>query len=385
MQGAHSRHQRYRIAAPPPFAEAPPKRGDGSIDGKGCGQADHPALFARAPDASKSWLLRPLIYGLLTLTDYCWSAGRLADSIWLKLMVGHASSLSPKPRSAHVIVLGNEKGGSGKSTLAVHLIIALLKEGYRVASIDTDSRQLSLTRYIENRARFARKAGIELQAPTHYSVCLGEGKVVAEVEAREFAAFAEIIERLGERFDFVVVDTPANDSYRMRLSHAMADTLVTPINDSFVDLDVLGQIEGETLSVRAVSQYAELVQAARRDRAVAGMRETNWVVARNRIATIANRNQRNVIAGMQKLSGMLGFRIADGISERLIFRELFPTGLTVFDTLERRVLGTEPTMSHVAARREIRELLEHLRLPKPPVRPVLGGGPVLAAVAAAAQ
>jgi chromosome partitioning protein len=313
-------------------------------------------------------------------------AGRLADSIWFKLMVSHAQYLSPRPRSAHVIVLGNEKGGSGKSTLAVHIIIALLKEGHRVASIDTDSRQLSLTRYIENRARFARKACIELQAPTHYSVCLGEGKVVAEVEAREFAAFAEIIERLGERFDFVVVDTPASDSYRMRLSHALADTLVTPINDSFVDLDVLGRIEGETLSVSAISQYAELVQAARRDRLAAGLRETNWIVARNRIATIANRNQRNVIAGMQHLAGMLGFRVADGISERLIFRELFPSGLTVFDTLDRQVLGTEPTMSHVAARREIRELLEHLRLPEPPVRQAaVGGGKVLAAVAAAAH
>lgn len=294
--------------------------------------------------------------------------------------------VSPKPQSAHVIVLGNEKGGSGKSTLAVHIIIALLKEGHRVASIDTDSRQLSLTRYIENRARFARRSGIELQTPTHFSVCLGEGKVVAEVEEREFAAFAEIIDRLGERVDFVVIDTPASDSYRMRLSHAMADTLVTPVNDSFVDLDVLGRVEGETLNVQAVSQYADLVQAARRNRQAAGLRETRWVVARNRIATIANRNQRNVIGGMQQLSAMLGFQVAEGISERLIFRELFPTGLTVFDTLERKVLGVEPTMSHVAARREIRELLDHIRPPlRTPVRPAAGGGQVLAAVAAAAQ
>ena len=300
-------------------------------------------------------------------------------------MASQVSWSSPKPKSAHVIVLGNEKGGSGKSTLAVHIIIALLKEGHRVASIDTDSRQLSLTRYVENRARFARRAGIELQTPAHFSVCLGEGQVVAEVEAREFAAFAEIVERLGERFDFVVVDTPASDAYRMRLSHAMADTLVTPINDSFVDLDVLGRVAGETLDVHATSQYADLVQTARRNRKAAGLPETNWIVARNRIATIANRNQRNVIAGMQQLSSLLGFRVAEGISERLIFRELFPTGLTVFDTLERKILGVEPTMSHVAARREIRELLDHLRLPARVVQPAAGGGQVRAAVAAAAQ
>jgi chromosome partitioning protein len=192
---------------------------------------------------------------------------------------------------------------------------------------------------------------------------LGEGAVVAEVEAREFAAFAEIIDRLGERFDFVVIDTPANDTYRMRLSHAMADTLVTPVNDSFVDLDVLGRVDGDTLAVRTASQYAELVQAARRDRLSAGQREMDWVVVRNRIGTLASRNQRKVMDGLEKLSALLGFRIANGISERVIFREFFPSGLTAFDTLDRRVLGVKPTMSHVAARREIRELVDGLRLP----------------------
>lgn len=294
------------------------------------------------------------------------------------------ASASPR-KSAHVIVLGNEKGGCGKSTLAVHLIVALLKRGHRVASIDTDSRQLSLTRYIENRSRFARRSGIELEVPTHYSVRLGEGAVVAEVEAREFAAFAEIIDRLGERFDYVVVDTPASDSYRMRLSHAMADTLVTPINDSFVDLDVLGHVNGEDMTVTGASQYAELALAARRNRTAAGLQATDWIVVRNRIATLANRSQRHIIAGLERLSAMLGFRVADGISERIIFRELFPAGLTVFDTLERKVLGAEPTMSHVAARREIRELLDALRLPQPASAPAVGGGRVATPIAAAAQ
>ena len=272
-------------------------------------------------------------------------------------------SHTPPSKSAHVIVLGNEKGGSGKSTTAVNIIVALIKAGHRVASIDTDSRQLSLTRYIENRSRWARKCGVALEVPTHFSVMLGEGAVVAEVEAREFAAFAEIIDRLGERFDFVVIDTPANDSYRMRLSHALADTLVTPVNDSFVDLDVLGRVDGDTLAVRTASQYAELVQGARRDRLSAGQREMDWVVVRNRIGTLASRNQRKVMDGLEKLSALLGFRIANGISERVIFREFFPSGLTAFDTLDRRVLGVKPTMSHVAARREIRELVDSLRLP----------------------
>lgn len=285
-------------------------------------------------------------------------------------------SHTPASKAAHVIVLGNEKGGAGKSTTAINIIVALIKAGNRVASIDTDSRQLSLTRYIENRSRWARRSGIPLEIPTHFSVRLGEGEVVAEVEAREFAAFAEIVERLGERFDFVVIDTPGNDSYRMRLSHAMADTLVTPVNDSFVDLDVLGRIDGETLAIRNTSQYAEVVLESRRKRMVSGQPELNWVVVRNRISTISSRNQKRVIDGLANLSTLLNFRVADGISERVIFREFFPLGLTVFDTLDPKVLGVKPTMSHVAARREIRELIDKLRLPVrwTTASPVPGGG-----------
>jgi chromosome partitioning protein len=290
---------------------------------------------------------------------------------WDRPMGSH----TPSSKNAHVIVLGNEKGGSGKSTTAVNIIVALIKAGHRVASIDTDSRQLSLTRYIENRSRWARRSGLALEVPTHFSVRLGEGEVVAEVEAREFAAFAEIVERLGERFDFVVIDTPGNDSYRMRLSHAMADTLVTPVNDSFVDLDVLGRIDAETMAIRNASQYAELVLEARRNRMVAGQPELNWVVVRNRISTLASRNQKKVIDGLAKLAALLNFRIADGISERVIFREFFPMGLTAFDTLDPAVLGVKPTMSHVAARREIRELIDRLRLPMrwTTAAPVAGG------------
>jgi chromosome partitioning protein len=246
--------------------------------------------------------------------------------------------------------------------MAMHVVVALLKAGRTVACIDTDSRQLTLTRYLENRARWARRSGVELETPTHFSVKLGEGAVISEVEAREFAGFTEIVDRLGETFDFVVIDTPAGDSYRMRLSHMLADTLVTPVNDSFVDLDVLGRVEGETLKATAPSHYADLVAEARRHRLAAGSGDTDWVVVRNRLSTLASRNQRNVINGLTELAAALDFRIADGVSERVIFREFFPMGLTAFDPLKRAVLGAEPTMSHVAARREIRELVDSLHL-----------------------
>jgi chromosome partitioning protein len=271
----------------------------------------------------------------------------------------------PRAGSAHVIVLGNEKGGSGKSTTAMHIVVALLKSGFRVAAIDTDSRQRTLTRYIENRARWAVRTGLALELPGHFVVALGNGQTVGEIEAQQFAGYVDIIDRVDREFDFVVVDTPGSNSHLMRVSHAMADTLVTPVNDSFLDLDVLGRLDPESLAVVETSHYAGLVEEALRERRMIDGVATDWVVVRNRLSTLASRNQWNVVAGLATLSAMLGFRIADGISERVIFREFFPFGLTAFDAFDRRTLGSEPTMSHVAARREIRELIDYLRLPLP--------------------
>ena len=274
----------------------------------------------------------------------------------------------PKPaaaasRAAHVIVLGNEKGGSGKSTTAMHLIVALLRAGRSVASIDADSRQGSLTRYIDHRRRWARKSGAALDMPEHFSVPLGDGQIVRDIEQREYDALARAIDTIASTVDFVIVDTPAANSYLMKLSHSIADTLVTPLNDSFIDFDVLGRLDPDTLEVVETSHYASLVNEACNYRHTVDGIRPNWVVVRNRLSTLASRNQRDVVHGLRNLSAVLGFRLADGISERVIFRELFLLGLTVFDSLDRKTLGRAPSMSHLAARREVRELIEALDLP----------------------
>src|ERR1700680_579834 len=98
-----------------------------------------------------------------------------------------------KPLSAHVIVLGNEKGGSGKSTTAMHIAVALLKAGQRVATIDLDSRQKSFTHYVENRRAWAQRGQIALELPTHFHVMRSNGPSVEENEASEFADFAHAI------------------------------------------------------------------------------------------------------------------------------------------------------------------------------------------------
>lgn len=270
---------------------------------------------------------------------------------------------SQRPAPAHVIVLGNEKGGSGKSTTAMHLIVGLLKSGARVASIDTDGRQASLTRYVENRAVWAKRTGADLLLPTHFRVPPAEADRVADIEDREFRAFAQAISRTEYGYDFVVIDTAGSNSYLMCVSHAMADTLVTPINDSFVDFDVIGRVEPETYTVVGPSHYAELVREALRQRALVDDQQTDWVVLRNRLSPLKSRNQQNLGRGLEQLSQALGFRIAQGITERLVYREFFPRGLTALDRMDRATFGADPTPSHHAAREEIRALMAALRLP----------------------
>lgn len=268
-----------------------------------------------------------------------------------------------KPASAHVIVLGNEKGGSGKSTTAMHVAVALMQAGQRVATIDLDSRQKSFTHYVENRRDWAERARIKLDVPRHFCVARGSALRVDEVEAQEFSVFAEAITTVENTHDFVVVDTPGSDSYLMRLAHSMADTLITPLNDSFVDFDVLGRVDPTTFEVTGVSHYAEMVREARRQRRLVDGGLIDWVVLRNRLSTLGSRNKRLVGEGVDELGKQLGFRAADGFAERLIYREFFPRGLTALDELNEDTLGQRLNFSHVTARDEVKALIEALKLP----------------------
>ncbi len=268
-----------------------------------------------------------------------------------------------RPRSAYVVVLGNEKGGSGKSTLAMHIAVALMKAGQRVATVDLDSRQQSFTHYIENRRAWAKHAQLDLELPTHYCISRAEGLKVVDNEVAEFSALAQAVESLEHSHDFLVVDTPGHDSYLMRLAHSMADTLITPLNDSFVDFDVLGTVDPATFAVTGTSHFSEMVREARRQRRIVDHATTDWIVVRNRLSMLGSRNKRLVGEGLQELSLRLGFRSVDGFAERVIFREFFPRGLTALDDLTETTLGTRPSMSHVTARQEVETLMTSLKLP----------------------
>jgi len=262
-----------------------------------------------------------------------------------------------------VVVLGNEKGGSGKSTTALHIAVALLKAGQRVATIDLDSRQQSFTHYIENRRAWGERARVQLELPTHYCVERGESNSMEENEATEFANFSKAISAIEHSHDVVVVDTPGNDTYLMRLAHSMADTLVTPLNDSFLDFDVLGSVDPATFAVTGIGHYAEMAREARRQRRLVDGGLTDWVVIRNRLSTLGSRNKRLVGESLNELGLRLGFRLAEGFAERVVYREFFPRGLTALDNLDEATLGVRPNLSHVTARQEVRTLIEALKLP----------------------
>ena len=187
----------------------------------------------------------------------------------------------------------------------------------------------------------------------------------AEDEADDGKALRDAVGSLAGNSDFIVIDTPGRNSYLGRLVLSMADLVITPLNDSFVDLDVLGTVDRETLRVTGTSHYAQVVAEARQQRQLCDSVTADWIVLRNRLSMLGSRNTRCVGEGLQELSRRLNFRCVEGLAERVIFREFYPRGLTALDALDETTLGTRPTMSHVTARLEIDNLLKAMSLHGP--------------------
>ncbi|MDA1309162.1 MAG: AAA family ATPase [Proteobacteria bacterium] len=263
---------------------------------------------------------------------------------------------------ATVIVFGNEKGGSGKSTTAMHVIVGLLRLGFKVGSLDIDSRQWTLTRYLSNRAQTVKREALRLPMPQHVFLSRSDRPMRDEAEAEDKARLEAVLAKLRTQVDYIVVDCPGTDTYLGRLATSYADKLVTPVNDSFIDLDLLANVDGSTVMVQRPSVYSEMVWEQRKIRAKRDGGTIDWVVLRNRLSSINARNKIDMARVMEDLSKRIGFRIAPGFAERVIFRELFLRGLTMLDTFEIGDSG-KPKLSHIAARQEVRGLINALQLP----------------------
>lgn len=256
---------------------------------------------------------------------------------------------------AHIIVVGNEKGGSGKSTTCMHVATALARMGKRVGALDLDLRQRSFGRYLENRRAYMAQAGLDLPTPDYHD--LPDTDPAAAPDDR----LARAVEAMDATKDFIVIDCPGSHTRLSQLAHTMADTLITPLNDSFVDFDLLARVDPATGRVKGPSIYAEMVWGARQVRAQEGLKPIDWIVVRNRLGAQQMHNKKKVGAALEDLSRRIGFRVLPGFSERVIFRELFPRGLTLLDLKDTGV--DQLNLSNVAARQELRDLMGGLKLP----------------------
>ncbi len=262
-------------------------------------------------------------------------------------------------KKPYVIVLGNEKGGTGKSTTAMHIITSLLDMGYKVGSLDVDARQGTLSRYCSNREAYKKEHMPDLPTPDHKAIHKSTAPTVEDAKKEDEANLDQAIQERSS-CDFIVIDTPGNDTHLARYAHSYADTLITPMNDSFIDLDVLSNIKGDTLEVTRPSIYAEWVWEQKKHRAVRDKGSIDWIVLRNRLANIHSQTREKMYPVLQALSTRLAFRLLAGFSERVIFKELFPKGLTLVDL---KKTNQPLSVSHIAARQELRNLINEIRFP----------------------
>ena len=262
---------------------------------------------------------------------------------------------------AHIIVFGNEKGGSGKSTSAMHVATALARMGHRVGGLDLDLRQRSFGRYIENRRNSIAARDLTLAAPMLIELPEIDPDTLGPDENIYDLRLSAAVSDLEGRCDFIVIDCPGSHTRLSQVAHSLADTLITPLNDSFVDFDLLAHTDSAGEKITGPSVYSEMVWNARQLRAQAGLAAIDWIVVRNRLGAQYMHNKRKVGDALTALSQRIGFRVAPGLSERVIFRELFPTGMTLLDL---RDMGVEKmNISNVAARQEVRDLVKAMNLP----------------------
>ena len=262
---------------------------------------------------------------------------------------------------AHIIAVGNEKGGAGKSTVCMHVATALARMGHQVGALDLDLRQKTFGRYIQNRVQYIAQKGLDLPGPTFVSLPDVDSKILQPGENAYDHRLSSAVTEVEAISDFIIIDCPGSHTRLSQVAHSLADTLITPMNDSFVDFDLLAHIDSDGENIVGPSVYAEMVWNARQLRAEAGLRPIDWLVLRNRVGAQQMLNKKKIEKALVKLAKRIGFRIAPGFNERVVFRELFSRGLTLLDLKDIGVKHLN--ISNIAARQEVRDLVKALNLP----------------------
>ena len=261
----------------------------------------------------------------------------------------------------HIIVIGNEKGGSGKTTTAMHLIVSLLNMGFRCASIDLDHRQQSLTHYVENRKSSCKKYGLDLKVPEHRTLQPSAEDSKEKSAAVDEMKLQKIVDDLAPQNDFIILDTPGSDTALSRKAHSIANTLITPINDSFVDLDLIGNLDAKDLGTKRPGIYSAMFWDQKMKRIRDSQEEIRWFVVRNRLSSLDAHNKRKMADALEKLSKKFGFKVSPGFGDRVIFKELFLEGFTLHDAGKTESVRISPSM--IAARLELARFINSLEIP----------------------
>lgn len=278
-------------------------------------------------------------------------------------MQDFGKNIDSPAKKAHIIVTGNEKGGCGKSTISIHLAIGLLRLGYSVATIDLDSHQATLTSYLKNRWRtMAETRDATILNPEHVHIDRADSMNVQHNREEDRWRVDTVVSELSRKHDFIIIDTPGNDRFLSIVGHSYADTLVTPMNDSFIDLDVIAKIDPQTHAFIKPSIYAEMVADIKLKK------DLRWFLMRNRLSPTGARNKQDIADIVENLQAPLDYTLIAGLTERVVFRELFLKGLTLLDLHEKDKNAL--SMSHINARQEVRNLIRTI-LPRKEVSTML--------------
>ncbi len=244
-----------------------------------------------------------------------------------------------------IITVASIKGGVGKSTLAIHLAAALQIQGLNASVIDADVHQRSTERFLDRRTQ--RLNGSAKAVLTASGIQTQAGQVGPH--------YFDSTLRHASRQGHVIIDLPGSKCELLDTALLRSQMLVSPINESFVDLDVIGTSKG------LPGPLTEAVLLARQQREEAGLRPLRWTVVRNRLSTLYSRNTAAVDERLRALADQFDFDIGPGLTERVVFRELYDEGLTLLDAMDHQ--DVKPTLSTVAARSELRAVMETLALP----------------------
>lgn len=264
-------------------------------------------------------------------------------------------------KTARVIVIGNEKGGSGKTTTAMHLIVYLLNSGFKVASIDLDDRQRSLTHYVENRKNSINTHNLDLRIPDHFNLSPSTEDSKKQSELDDEIILKTCVNQLRDSYDFIIIDTPGNNTAMGRAAHSIANTVITPVNDSFIDLDLIGNIDGKDLDSKRPGIYSAMFWEQKMKRIKEAREEIQWIVVRNRYLAVETKNQKKIQASLEKLSKKFGFKVLTGFGDRVVFKDLFLDGFTISDSQK---MPTRNAASLIMPHLELAGLIRGLAFPE---------------------